>query len=577
MFRKLFILAALAGAAALPAGASREVSAQIVAQSLLMPGVTYQRQVEFTPHGPVVLDVVTAPKPDGTLYTLVPALSNGAVVGTQKLTDIEKGLAATTTTVGVNGDFFAANGTPSGILMRGGALDSAPAVGRSGLGITPDGTLTVGQVAFDGTWRGTSQRRQLDLNGAPVAGHTTLYTSAWGTTTPAESGVVEDVIGVFPPAQPNHVLTGAVTQVVPQGGTPIPPGGAVLVSRGAQAPYLTAEAPVGQTVEVRLTLTPDWSGMASAIGGGPLLVSGGKAVFRANEVFDPSSLSARTSRSAVGQLADGRVVLVNVEGGRQAYSSGMTAYELAVALVRLGAVTGMALGGGAPSSMAFDGTLLTRPSTGTEVPISDALLLSYNGVYAAPPTTSVLSPNGDGVDDTQTFSYKLLRPSTVTAAVVGPAGSQVTLAQDAEQPGVHTLTWSGLPAAEGKWTFTVTATDDLMHTTTATRDFVLDNTLAALQVTPAVAALRTKASALSASFQLAHPAQVTATIETRTGVVIATLLAANLQAGPQTMLWNGRTGTGALAFGGSYQVHVVATNAIGTVSLVSPFTAHRLG
>src|SRR5205814_8868597 len=137
--------------------------------------------------------------------------------------------------------------------------DSAPAAGRSGLGITPSGTLTVGGVAFDGTWRGTSQRRQLDLNDPPVAGHTTLYTSAWGSATPAESGVVEDVLGTFPAAQPNHVLTSIVTQVANAGGTPIPPGGAVLVSRGAQAQYLTAEAPAGTTVEVRLTLTPDWS------------------------------------------------------------------------------------------------------------------------------------------------------------------------------------------------------------------------------------------------------------------------------------------------------------------------------
>jgi len=577
VFRWFFILAALAGAAAFPAAATRATSMQIVAQSLLMPGVTYQRQVEFTPHGPVVLDVVTTPKPDGSLYTLAPALSNGAIVGTQKLTDMEKAVAATTTSVGVNGDFFAANGTPSGILMRAGGLDSAPAVGRSSVGISPDGTLTIGQVAFDGTWRGTSQRRQLDLNDPPVAGHSTLYTSAWGPTTPAESGVVEDVLGTFPLAQPNHVLTSAVTQVVTQGGTPIPPGGAVLVSRGAQAQYLTAEAPAGTTVEVRLTLTPDWSGMTSAIGGGPLLVADGKAVFRANEAFDPSNLNARTARSGVGQLADGRILLVSVEGGRPSYSSGMTAYELAVALVRLGAVTGMALGGGAPSSMAFDGTLLTRPSAGAEAPISDALLLSYNGVYAAPPVTSVLSPNGDGVDDTQTFSYKLLRPSQVSATLNGPAGSALPLASDAEQPGVHTLSWNGTPVAEGKWTFSVTATDDLGRTSTATREFVLDNTLSSLVVTPSVA-LRAKAppGPLTATFLLAHPAKVTATIETRSGVVIATLLNGKLQDGPQTVLWNGHTGTGALAFGGAYQVHLVAVNSIGKVSLAAPFTAHRL-
>ena len=81
----------------------------------------------------------------------------------------------------------------------------------------------------------------------------------------------------------------------------------------------------------------------------------------------------------------------------------MTNYELAVAMQRLGAVNAMALGNGSAAAMAFDGTLLTQPSAGVEQQVSDALLLSYAGVYAAPPSSSVLSPNGDGADDTQTF------------------------------------------------------------------------------------------------------------------------------------------------------------------------------
>jgi len=129
--RKLIMLIVLAAAFAVPA------DAQITAQSLLMPGVNYQRQIEFTSRGPVVLDVVTAPKPDGSLYTLTPALSNGSIVGTEKLTDVEKDASTAATVVGVNGDFFAPAGTPSGILMRGGALDSAPALARSSLGKTP--------------------------------------------------------------------------------------------------------------------------------------------------------------------------------------------------------------------------------------------------------------------------------------------------------------------------------------------------------------------------------------------------------------------------------------------------------
>jgi flagellar hook assembly protein FlgD len=584
VLRKLLIAVAVAGLGALPAGAAtstRSAASQIVAQSLLMPGVGYQRQVEFTPRGPVVLDVVTAPRPDGSLYTLAPALSNGAIGGTETLTDMEKDASATATVVGVNGDYFAAKtAVPTGILIRAGALDSAPAPQRTSLGISSNGTLTLSRVVFDGTWRGTDQRRQLDLNAAPVAGHTTLYTSAWGPSTPPENAVVEDVIGSFPPAQADRVLAGSVTQVVPQGGTPIPPGGAVLVARGAQAPHLSAEAPAGTTVEVRLTLTPDWSAMASAIGGGPVLVLNGKPVFRNNENFGDPILNTRGARSAVAQLSDGRVLLVTAEGGSSAYSAGMTNYELAVALARLGAVTAMGLGTGAPAAMAFDGSLLTRPTSAVEQPLSDALLLSYNGVYAALPGVPVVSPNGDGVDDAQTFAYKLLRPSTVTATLTGPDRGTRTLVQEAEQPGVHTIAWNaetaaGTPEVEGAWKFTVTAVDDQGRTTSADRQFAVNDTLGSLEATPVAAQLRAAQNALTAAFQLAHPATVTATIETRTGIVIATLLDAKLQPGPQQVLWDGRTWTGALAFTGAYQVRVVAQNSTGTVSLVAPFTARR--
>jgi Phosphodiester glycosidase len=555
VLRKLVIAAAFAGLVATPA------SAQPSMQTLLMPGVTFERQVEFTPHGPVVLDVVTAPRPDGSQYTLAPALSNNSIVGTETLTQIEKNVATTSTAAGVNGDFFVPNpGKPAGILMRSGALDSAPAIDRSSLGIAADGTLTVAQVAFDGTWRGTGQRRQLDLNAPAVKGHTTLYTQAWGPTTPAETGVAVAVIGSLPQLAPNRVASSVVTQVLAQGPVTIPPGGAVLVSRGGQAPHLTAEAPAGTTVEIRPTLTPNWSGMTGAIGGGPELVDSGRAIFRAREAFGDPVLNRRSARAAVGQLPDGRIVLVTVEGGSSAYSAGMTNYELAVALTRIGARTAMGLGTGPATAMAFDGTLLTRPTAGVEQPVSDALLLSYNGVYAAPPSSTTLSPNGDGVDDELSLTYKLVRPSQVTATVVGP-GRTVTLAKDAEQPGVHTLAWDGSGAQEGSWRFVVAAVDDAGHTTTAERSFDLNQTLGSLQVARS-------GRGLTATFALARPATVTVTVEKPNGIVIATPVSKRLDAGTQTVSWKGSAIAG-------YRVRVVATNTIGEATLAAPVTLRR--
>jgi flagellar hook assembly protein FlgD len=541
--------------------------------ALLMPGVGYTREVDFTPRGPVVLDVVTAPRPDGSLYTLAPVLSNETVVGRETLTGMEGRLDSAATVVGVNGDYFSAkNGAPSGILMRGGVLDTVPAAARSSLGIAGDGTLSAARVAFKGTWQGSGQRRPLDLNAAPAKGHATLYTPAWGPATPVESGVVEDVFSSFPATRAGQPLSAAVTRVVATGGTSIPPGGAVLVGRNAQTGYLTSEAPAGRQVEVRLTLTPDWSGLASAIGGGPLLVSGGKPVFNAHESFGAAVLNGRNARSAVGQLSDGRILLVTAEGAGPAYSVGMTNYELAVALARLGAVTAIGLGSGGPAASAFDGTLLTRPSGPSEQPLADALVLSYAGVYAEPPSVGVLSPNGDGVDDTQTLVYKLVRPSHVTATLTGTDGVGLTLASDDEQPGIHTLTWDGKnadgsPAAEGSWRFDVTALDDLGRTSTAQRGFTLDDTLGSLLVAGPAGS-----RAATATFQLARAASVVVTVERRNGIVVATLLRGSLEAGPQTVSWDGSRSGGKAAPNGGYQVHVEATSPVGTVSLAAPFT-----
>jgi flagellar hook assembly protein FlgD len=572
------LLVSSAPAAGAPTG--RSASSQVSqTTSLLMPGVTYAREVDFTPRGPVVLDVVTAPRPDGSLYTLAPVLSNETIVGRETLTGMESRLAGAATVVGVNGDYFSAkNGAPSGVLVRDGVLDAAPASARSSLGIAGDGTLSVARIAYKGTWQGSGQRRPLDLNAAPAKGHATLYTPAWGAATPVESGVVEAALSSFPATRPGQPLDATVTQVTGAGGAPIPSGGAVLVARNAQARYLAAEAPVGRQIEVRLTLTPDWSGLASAIGGGPLLVSGGKPVFNARESFGAAILNDRNARSAVGQLSDGRILLVTTEGVSPSYSVGMTNYELGVALARLGAITAIGLGSGGPAAMAFDGTLLTRPSATTEQPLADALVLSYSGVYAAPPSVAVLSPNGDGVDDAQTLAYKLVRPSHVTATLTGPDGTTLMLADDDEQPGVHTLTWDGraadgTTAAEGAWRFSVSATDDGGATTTAERAFSLDDTLAGLTVGPFTGTKPAGTSAVAvASFQLTRAASVVVTIQRHNGVVVSTLERATLDPGAHSATWDGIGLGGKPARTGGYDVHVDATSSVGTVSLVASFT-----
>jgi Phosphodiester glycosidase len=556
--RRAVIWALFAGLFVVPGAA---VAATPIRGQTLLPGVVYSRQVEFTSHGPVVIHVISAPKPTG-LYALKPILSNNTILGRERVTSMQKRSSADATVASVNGDLFSfTDGHPTGGLIRGGVLDSAPVDFRSTIGIDTDGTLHVERVRMAGTWQGSGQRRILGINEPPRANRTTLYTHAWGARTPAESGGAQAIVQPLAPTTPNTPLTGVVTQYVTGGNQPIPDNGAVLVARGAQAGFLSAEAPVGSNVTILLTLTPPWANVPEALGGGPIIVREGKPVFRSLEGFTTDQMAYRHPRTGVGQLADGRIVLVAVDGRQPGYSTGLTNFELALTMMRLGCVTASALDAGGSTTMAFDGKLLNRPSDpGGERAVAEALTLFYYGVYEPALSARVLSPNADGVDDTQTFAYKLVRPANVTATLVGPGGIVVPLDSGSKPAGLYKFTWTGAGQPEGAWTFHAVADDDLGRHSTADRQFSLNTTLGFV-----------KAGAnhrrVTASFKLARPARVALRIETPSGGIVKTLATRSLPAGDGTISWRGRPG--------SYVFSATATNDVGAVELTAPFRLRR--
>ena len=555
MVRKVVTCALCAG---LFGGVAPSLAATSVRGQTLLPGVVYSRQVEFTSHGPVVVHVISAPKPTG-LYALKPVLSNDTIVGRERVTSMLKRVSGEATVAGVNGDLFSwTDGHPSGGLIRGGVLERTPAELRSTIGVDTDGNLHVDRVHLAGTWQGTGQRRIVGINEVPRAGRTSIYTPVYGARTPPETGnPAVAILRPFPASKPNTPLTATVAQYVTGGNQPIPPDGAVIVARGAQAPFLSAEAPVGSNVTVLLTLTPPWANVLEALGGGPVVVRDGKPVYRSLEDFTTDQLTPRHPRTGVGQTADGRILLVAVDGRQPGYSTGLTNFELALTMMRLGCVTASALDAGGSTTMAFDGKVLNRPSDpGGERAVAEALTLFYYGVYAPSLPSRVLSPNADGIDDTQSLSYKLVRPSNVSATLLGPNGAVLTLDSGSRAPGVYKFTWDGAGQPEGAWTFRVAADDDLARHSSADRQFSLNRTLGFLSA-PAVG------RKVLASFKLARPARVVARIETSGGALVRTLPARSLPAGDATLSWRGRSGR--------YLFSITATNEVGSVELTAPF------
>ena len=576
------LLAVIAGAVLAGTGRAQPVS--------LFPGVTYENDVQFTPHGPVAIRVVRGPRPVG-LYRLRPTLSNESILGRETVSSMQRRLATRATMVGVNGDLSRkADGKPSGVLLRDGVLVSPPNGNRSSVGIGLDGILDVRRVKFFGTWRGTGPRRRLSaFNEEPAKNGVALFTPDWGRRTPSYRDAVAIVLGQAPSATPNVDLSSPVVSVAPRGAAaPLTPGTAVLIARGSSASIALAEAAVGATVSYRLILQPDWTTVSDAIGGGPVIVRDGRPVFRANEAFTPDQIGRRHPRTAVGQLADGRIILVVVDGRQPGYSVGMTTFEMAQTMMRLGAVRAMQLDSGGSSTIAFEGRVLNRPSDGRERPISTALMLEYFGVYLAPPAEEVVSPNGDGAADEQGLSLKVVRPSTVTTTLTAPDGSIALQESVPREPGSYAVAFpppstepppappaEPAPTAEGRWTLSVSAIDDQGLPSSATRRFWVNSTLGFLRIAPGRLVLPPARASATIGWAQSRAARVRVTVETPEGVLIRTVAARRFEPGTPSVAWNGRLPSGKLAPGGRYVVRVTATNEVGTVDLSGSLTVRR--
>jgi flagellar hook assembly protein FlgD len=530
----------------------------------VMPGVTYDHVLQWTSAGPMAMYVIRAPKPGG-LYSLTPLLSNGTITGRQTVSSMQRDTSARMTTIGVNGDFFHwTGGWPSGLLIRGGVAEHQSVPGRAAVGVDTSGNLHVDRVPWYGRWRGPSTlwNSITQLNGPPRPNTTSLFTPVWGARTPRVQGTAV-VLQPFPPTTPRRDLIGNVVSVGGGGGVAIPADGAVLVGRGTAAQYLLDEGIVGSQLTVRIPLQEDWAAVTDAVSGGPTLIKNGRPIFNAGEALTRVQLRGRNPRTAVGQRADGGIVMVAVDGRQRGWSVGITNWDLALTLQRYGCVNAFALDSGGSTTVAFEGRVLNRPSDpGGERPVGEALVVAYTGVFSPVPAPT-LSPNGDGAGDVESLSYKLVRPGTVSAKLVAADGSTRELDVGERAPGLYRFTWdgtdlAGMPAAEGLYHWNVTSTDDLGRTSMHDRAFTLDNTLGFL---------RTSRGARQVAFTLTREARMRVTIETRRGSILRTIATGLRPAGPVTVVWNGRDGRRKRVGRGTYVVRAAATTPIGLSTL----------
>ena len=551
------------------------------AATTLMPGVTHQRLIRIISGERVVLHVVRAPR-HGGLYRLRPVLSHNSVLGHQTVPAMQRRLRATSTAVGVNGDFFnTATGSPSGAFLRDGVLSARPNLRRSALAIAFDGRLLVDRFRFVAAWTAGAHEahplRELNRVIREPPG-VALFTRAYGGPTPRARGAVEAVLGGFPRALLNGWLRGRVVAIRRNGGTRIPPGGAILQARGSWARTMLREARPGTEVTVRLLMRglPDDS--ADAIGGGPVLVRNGVPVRQADELFTLAQLVPRHPRTAVGQLGNGRIILVAADGRGRGGSLGLTNWDMARTMASLGAVTAMGFDGGGSTTLSFDGRVLNRPSGGAPRAVADSLMVQYYGIYAPRLPRPVLTPNGDGVSDTTVASAKVVRRSTVDLRLLRPNGTLAWRYRAVRVPGVfrHAVGVPGM--AEGTWRWVVEAAETQSgRASRMERRFVVNRTLGHLRLSKErMQVVLGRGGRLGISAILTRRSSVDVAVRSASGRVVRFLHRGGLGPGRHAWRWSGRNGLRRVVPSGTYTVLVRAHNGLGTVALAKAVRVVRV-
>lgn len=149
-------------------------------------------------------------------------------------------------------------------------------------------------------------------------------------------------------------------------------GGVVLSALPAsdEAMQILSLVP-GSTVTLDWSL--GWSNTLDVIGGSPLLVADGKTAL----TDCTTSLCHRAPRTGIGVTADGKLLLVVVDGRRPTHwSVGATLKEFARIFLDLGATWALNLDGGGASTMVVNGAVVNRPSdTGGERGVASAVLI----------------------------------------------------------------------------------------------------------------------------------------------------------------------------------------------------------
>jgi hypothetical protein len=344
----------------------------------------------------------------------------GDFAGTSQIGAANKAIAA------VNGDFSIDPGRPlhpfadDGSLKQSGISGTGFAVSqdRSGVFFGND------HLTMTGTNRSIKQSFTVTRwnTGGPGAGEIAGFTNYGGRYEKPRSGGCyarlkvwskthwgESEVGVYRDYTVQNRRCGAPYKVR---------SGIVVLQSGKHGPGAAVVNAMKKGQDVRLGWSLGWTGVLGSISGMPLLVDQGKNV--APPASCQSYFCSANPRTAIAQAADGKLMLVTVDGRNRGTSVGMTLNGFAKYLISLGAVTAVNLDGGGGTTMWVNGKgIVNSPSDPWgERPVTSAVLVVASDPSEPIPLFGVAS-----------------RPILGPVAIAGPALARRAASLDSNDPG----------------------------------------------------------------------------------------------------------------------------------------------
>jgi hypothetical protein len=346
-------------------------------------GVIHRRWKSKAPHGAPLLINMLVMAPNDAGLEIRPVLSNPLQLkGKRRLSQLAS--SASGAIAAINASYFKPDsGLPLGLVMVDKEVYSGPLFNRVCLGISPQGTFDMAQVTLSGQLAladGTSIT--IDTINQPRVSQQSvvLYSGKWGAVAPPmpHNGIQIAIVG-------NAITAVSTTQRLH-----IPKDGWVL-SGPNQGALASMSLPNAKDTPISITLhtSPDWSGIAHAISGGPYLVKDGQVyVDTQAQRIRMNPTEVRAPRTAVGITASGQLLLVTVDGRQKRVSEGLTLLQMGQLMRRLGAVQAMNLDGGGSTQMVVAGRLVNSPSIPHGAAVSTAL-----GIFKRDATVAVDNTN----------------------------------------------------------------------------------------------------------------------------------------------------------------------------------------